>query len=275
MYTGGMATEDRFSTIAEITRRMKIDKVREFGDSPDEFDCDLLGFCACVRASKQLFAVYHAEGPMAPREAAAWSAMMLSCDEIFVVADAYCTSVEAPKDDPNALLPMSPEQMEEEFYRTHPEVHPGYLGEAWQRGEREGISEAIMIQRYAMVGPALRAQYMYTRQGRKLIWGKILTSDVGWEGGAIDDYVKEGFRRRRQIQPQIDEMREKVKANMAKEDFAPAEMAYWTDRGAAKFLSSKKAIKVIHYMSQIPDMPDAYFAGGKEIDPTNWKEVED
>jgi len=116
---------------------------------------------------------------------------------------------------------------------------------------------------------------MYTRQGRKLIWGKILTSDVGWEGGAIDDYVKEGFRRRRQIQPQIDEMREKVKANMAKEDFAPAEMAYWTDRGAAKFLSSKKAIKVIHYMSQIPDMPDAYFAGGKEIDPTNWKEVED
>jgi len=272
-----MATEDSFSMIAEITRRMKLQKVQEFGDSDDEGACDILGFCACIRDGRQLFAVYHEQGPLAPREAAAWAASLTSCDMIFVIADAYYKHVEAPElDDTTGLLPKSPEQREEEFYRNHPEVHPGFLNEAWMRGEREGISEAIMVMRFTMHGPPLRAQYCYTRQGRKLTWGRIISA-AAWEGGALDDYVKEGFRRSKEIQPQIREMLARQHAQMAKEGFSARERSYWTDRGMASFLSTKKAVKLVHYLGAIPNLglPDAVFANGKEIDRDNWEEIDE
>jgi len=271
-------SEDRFSTIAEITRRMKLDKVREFGDSTDGSDCDLLGFCACIRGGKQLFAVYHESGPLAAREAAAWSAMLLSCDEIFVIADAYGMSVPADPEEGQPLLPRSPEQMEEEFYRNHPEVQPGFLGKAWQEGRREGITECIMIIRYALVGPPLQCQYSYVREGRKLTWGKILASGADATiGGAIDDYVKEGFRRRKDAQPKIDELLRTTKAAMQKENFSPAEQQYWTDRGMARFVSSKKAVRLVHYLGAVPELglPDAVFAGGKELDNESYEELGD
>jgi len=271
-----MATEDSFSTIAEITRRMKLQKVREFGDDEDEAACDILGFCACIRDGRQLFAVYHEQGPMAPREAAAWAASLTSCDMIFVIADAYYKHVEAPElDDTTGLLPKSPEQREEEFYRNHPEVHPGFLNEAWMRGEREGISEAIMVMRFTMHGPPLRAQYCYTRQGRKLTWGKIISA-AAWEGGGIDDYIKVGFRRAKEMQPQIKEMLIKQHGLMAKEGFSARERSYWTDRGMASFLSTKSAVKLVHYLGSIPNLglPDAVFANGQEIDPMTHEPVE-
>jgi hypothetical protein len=268
-----MPAEDRFSVIAEIVRRMKQQKVAEFGDDPDESECDLMGFVACVRAGRQLFAIYHGAGPQAPRQAAAWSAMMLSCDEIFVIADSYF--MEMKLDEGEGLLPKSIEVQEEEFYRNHPEVKPGFLQDAWLAGNRDGISEAILIQRYAIIGPPLQAQYSYTRTGRKLVWNKIHTVGADNIRGAIDDYVKEGFRRRKTIQPQINEMLAKVKASMAKEDFSPAEQAYWTDRGMAKFISTKRDVYLAHYMSQIPGMPDAVFSNGKELDPESYEEVDE
>jgi len=271
-----MATEDSFSVIAEITRRMKLQKVQEFGDSEEEGACDILGFCACIRDGKQLFAVYHNEGPMAPREAAAWAAALTSCDMVFVIADAFYKHVEAPEfDDGDGLLPKSPEQREEEFYRNHPEVHPGMLNEAWQAGDREGISEAIMVMRFTMHGPPLRAQYCYTRQGTKLTWGKIISA-AAWEGGGIDDFIKEGFRRAKEMKPQIREMLARQHEKMAREGFSARERSYWTDRGMASFLSTKSAVKLVHYLGSIPNLglPDAVFANGKEIDPHTREPIE-
>ena len=277
-----MATsnEGRFSVIAEITRRMKQAKVAEYGDSPDESESDIMGFNACIRAGRQLFVVMHGPGPLSARQSVFWSALFLSCDEIFVAADARMKMVlPDPSDDEGLLLPRSPEQMEEEFYRNHgEEFGPGKLGEAWQRGEREGITECIIIQRYAMVGPPLLAHYSYVREGRKITWGKIASypPDVT-QHGAIDDSVKAAFLKRREIQPEIDEMLRVTHAEMGREGFPPDERQYWTDRGMAKHVSTRPGVLLVQYLGEIAakGLPDVVFKDGEELDNESYKELGD
>lgn len=261
-----------FSRIAEITRRMKQQKVAEFGDSPDDEDSDLMGFNAGVRAGRQLFVVYHGPGPYAARMCAFWCAMFLSCDEIFQIADARYKVMDAPAND-EGLLPTSPEVQEAEFYAAHPEVGPGMLGEAWARGERDGIQECIVIQRYPFLGPPTLAQYEYVREGRKLTWGKIRRENPDQMSGAIDDAIKEGYRKRRQIQPEINAMVAKIHAQMAKQDFSDAEKGYWTDRGMALNVSARQGVFMVQYLSPIDYLPDAVFKDGKEIDPDTMQPV--
>jgi len=264
-----MSVEARLSVIAEIARRMKTDNVLQFGDDPDESKADIMGFCVGVRDGKQLFLAYHGPGPLSARECIYWSALFLSCDEIFSVADARYKSYEMPVDGPDVLVPKSPEQREEEFYRRHPEVVPGALGEAWESGEREGIKECLQISRYPRVGTPTIATYAYERVGRKIVWGHVMNNPLESHSGAIDDYAKEAFRKRKEIQPEIDEALRQVHADMAKQDFSAAERKYWTDRGMAKHLSTRSGIFLVAYMGGIPNkgLPDVSFKDGEEIDP--------
>jgi hypothetical protein len=269
-----MASDAQFALIAEITRRMKQERVAQYGDSPDESDADILNFTVGVRDERQHFIVYHAGGPESARQCAYWASLFLSCDVIFQVADARYKTYAPEPEDANALLPKSDEVLEAEFYANHPEIYPGSLGEEWERGEREGIQECIIIQRYPLVGPPTFAHYDYERQGRKLVWGKIRKEDPDSHSGAIDDYVKSAFYKRREVQPQLDEMREKIHAQMAKENFSARERSYWTDRGTAKMLSSREGVLFVQYLSQIKTMPDAVFKDGREIDPETQEPVD-
>lgn len=265
-------SDNEFSKQAEIVRRMKQQKVAEFGDDPDESQCDIMNFCAGVRQGKQLFVVYHGEGPYAARECAFWTALFLSCDEIFQIADARYKVVDAPRND-EGLLPTSPEVAEAEFYAAHPEVGPGMLGEAWERGEREGIKEGIVIQRYPMIGPPTLAIYEYERRGRKLTWGKIRKENPDLHSGAIQDHIHDAYRKRREIQPQINEIVKTMHASMVKAGLDESERPYWTDRGMASYVSSRSGVMFVHYMSPYPGLPDAIFRNGKELDPETWEPV--
>jgi hypothetical protein len=257
--------ETRFSVIAEITRRMKTDKVHQFGDDPDESLSDLMNFCVGVRSGQQLFIVYNGPGPLSARYCGYWSALFLGCDEIFCVADTRMKTYDPEPDDPHALVPQSDEVRQEEFYRNHPEFYPGSLSDEWESGQREGIQEAIQICRYPFLGPATIATYEYVRTGSKIVWGKV------WEHsdntGAIDDYIKEGYRKRRQVQPEMTDLIGRIHADMAKEGFPPEERPYWTDRGVAKMVSSLEGVFCVQHLSQIPGLPDVTFSQGEEIDP--------
>jgi hypothetical protein len=270
-----MASDAQFALIAEITRRMKQSKVAEFGDSPDESDADIFNFTVGIRDEKQHFIVYHDHGPESARQCAYWTALYLSCDVIFQVADARYKTFEEPPDDGQALLPKSDEQREEEFYRYHEgNLYPGALGEAWERGEREGIMECIVIMRYPLVGQPTMANYDYQRQGRKLVWGKIRKEDPDQHSGAIDDYIKEAFRKRKQVQPIIDELVSRIHADMAKQDFSARERKYWSDRGMASYLSTREGVMLVQYLSQVKGLPDAVFRDGQEIDPETQEPVD-
>jgi hypothetical protein len=253
---------------------MKQQRVAEFGDSEDESDADIMNFTVGVRDDRQHFIVYHGPGPESARNCIYWSALFLSCDVVFQVADARMKFIYDDPDPDKPLLPKSKEQEDHEFWTRHPELHPGMLGEAWERGERAGIQECIQISRYPIVGPPTIASYEYDRRGRRLVWGKIRNQPIDKHSGAIDDYVKEAFRRRKDVQPEIDKMLEKIHADMARQDFSARERRYWTDRGMAKMVSTRTGVFLVQYLSQIKTMPDAVFKEGQEIDPVTQEPVQ-
>jgi hypothetical protein len=266
------SAEAHFSTIAEIARRMKTDKVHEYGDDPDESKSDLLNFCVGVREGRQLFLVYNGPGPYSARNCAYWSALFLSCDEIFSVADARMKSFGPEPDLDTPLLPKSDEQRETEFYANHPEFHPGSVGEEWERGEREGIQECIQVSRYPYIGPATIASYNYVRTGRRIVWGKVWMHPMDAHSGAIDDYVKEGYRKRRQVQPEINEMLAWQHSMMAKDGFPERERAYWTDRGMAAMVSKREGVFLVQYLGY-DGLPEVIFRDGEEVDWATGKPV--
>ena len=245
---------------------MKTDLVHERGDDPDESLSDLMCFTVGIRDGKQLFLVYHGPGPESARHCAYWTMLFLSCDEIFQVADARMKFV-TDEDLDQPLLPKSWEQEEHEFWQRHPELHPGAIGEQWQRGEREGIQECIQISRYPRSGSPTVATYNYVRTGRNIVWGKVRNEPMERHGGAIIDYVREAVRKRKEVQPQIDEMLALVHADMGRDGFrSSSERHYWTDRGAAKYVSRLEGVMFVNYLSHIKSLPDAVFKDGEELD---------
>jgi len=240
-----MASDAQFSVIAETVRRMKREKVVKYGNDPDEELSDLMNFCAGVRAGKQLFVVYNGPGPLSARQCAYWTALYLSCDEIFLVADARYKTVES-----------------EEGYG------PGTLTNMWNQGDREGIQECIIVHRYPYIGPRSIAHYDYLREGNKLTWGAVRFTDPEiHQEGAIDDHVQAGFAKRREVQPTIDKMLRVMHSAMDRQGFPPDERPYWTDRGMAKYVSSREGVFLVQYLSHSPGLPDAVFKDGHEVDP--------
>lgn len=245
---------------------MKTDKVHTYGDDPDESMSDLMNFCVGVRGGRQLFLVYHGPGPLSARHCAFWSALFLSCDEIFLVADARLKHYAPEPDTDMPLLPKSDEQREEEFYRDHPEFFPGSLGAEWERGEREGIQECIQVSRYPYVGPPIGATYEYVRTGRTIVWGKVYSGEGDRLSGAIDDFVKNGYRKRREVQPEIDKFVQRIHAQMARDGFSEESRSYWTDRGMASMVSRQEGVYLVKYLGGVParNLPDVTFMDGEE-----------
>lgn len=257
--------EASLSVIAEIARRMKTDLVHENGDDPDESQSDLMCFTVGVRDSQQKFLVYHGAGPESARRCAYWTMLFLSCDEIFQVADARMMQIQ-DEDTDKPLVPKSWEQEEHEFWERHPELQPGSIGEAWARGERDGVQECIQISRYPRSGPPTIASYDYVRTGRQIVWGRVWNQPTEKHGGAIKDYIDEARRKRKEVQPIIDEMLEKTHADMSREGFRSAsERRYWTDRGMAKYVSGLEGVMFVNYLSHIRSLPDVIFRDGEAM----------
>ena len=259
--------ESNFSVVAEIARRIKQEKVREHGDDPDESLSDLMSFVVGLRQRKQLFMLIHGPGPQSARECVYLAATYLySCDELFQVADARYR-VYVPDIPMEEWQKMTEDEQTTYMYEKG-NVGPGKIGEAWERGEREGIQECIVIQRMPFAGPITSANYNYERTGRTIKWTHVLQSQDNQ--GAIVDYFKGGLRKRKELYPILDKMGRDTLADMTQDhDFTKEEAQYWIDRGMAKYLSSYKSVFLVHYLGEVPDLGlgPALFYQGEEIGP--------
>ena len=256
--------EANFSVVAEIARRIKREKVAEFGDDPDESLSDLMSFVVGLRNRKQLFMLVHGPGPMSARECVYLAATFMNCDELFLVADAR---YKAFMPDIPGWQDMTKDEQEAAFYEQS-QYGPGSLSKLWEAGQREGIQECITIQRMPLIGPITTANYNYERTGRQIKWTHVLQTPEDQHSGAIMDYFNAGLKKRREIYSEIVQMYEKISNEMVHDhDFRKDEAQYWMDRGMMRYLSSYQCVFIAHYMGEVKDLGlrDTLFSKGKEI----------
>lgn len=116
-----------------------------------------------------------------------------------------------------------------------------------------------MIERHPMIGPATMAIYVYELNGKTLTWKHISTFDEDKLDGAINDYVKGGFKRAREISTKI----RKVMDEGAREaELTLDEQKFHEDRGIARFLSKCDGVGMV----QVRTDPPARFIKGMEQD---------
>lgn len=253
-----MATaEAQFAVIAEIARRMKQEKVAQYGNDPDESESDLMSFMACVRNGKQIFVVYNGPGPYAARQCAYASAVFARCDEYFLVADARFKTFEPVE---GWYEGISHEEYEKLVYEKTG-YGPGKLGEDWEAGKREGIQECLVISRYPLLGPSTTAHYMYEQKGTKLAWTHVAQIPNDIEAGAVADYIREGLRKGREIKPEVDQFIRESATRLGLTDW---ENEYHTDRATARILSKQPGVWIVSYIGQ-HDRQE-HFKDGEEFD---------
>jgi hypothetical protein len=202
-----------YEAVAEIARRMKLERVQE---GSDEGDFDIHPFTVAVRHSEPIAIVYAGQGPEAARWSCLYAAAMFRADEVFMVADS--------------------------FFRTYPtppnEIRMGWMQQEWEAGRRDGISECIVISRVPILGPASALTYPYERQGHHLTWGESPGVLEG-TGGAVADYAKRGFEIART------DLRDLLPSMFALADLMelpPADRDYHLDAACAQYVALKEEV---------------------------------
>jgi hypothetical protein len=133
----------------------------------------------------------------------------------------------------------------------------------WERGERQGIQECLVIQRHPLMGPPTIAHYLYERTGRTITWTHVQLVDPDAQTGGIHDAIHDGFAKRRALQPEIDRTFGPILKEMKQNGFSPEESVYWSDRGLAIFLSKQPGVFLVQYLGS----PEVTFQDGKAVDP--------
>jgi hypothetical protein len=197
-------SDAEFEIIAEVLRRMKLERVLEHGNDPDEEASDLDAECLVCRDGQVVAQVFAGPGPDGVREAGYYSALLMRPHEVFVVADSHMIKAT----DKNEVHDM----------------RRGQLRERWVSGHRKGISECLVVYRFPRIGQPSGRIFPYERRGTHIKWHKGIDPEVTLEG-AIPDYVAEGYRR---AAPFWDE---------AGKHFGDADDDD-LDRGAGRFVSS-------------------------------------
>jgi hypothetical protein len=230
-----------FDSIAEMGRRMKAEVVALYGNDADEERSDLRNFTVCVRQGENAFLLEVGSGVDAVRQTCFWSAALIPCDEVYLVADGRFKNVELKDwDDPNFVEPEKGE-----FQRE------------WEAGRRQGLNEGLMISRFPYIGnPSLRV-YPYKRKGTKLTWD---TGDPGGQiaGGAVPNFAADGFRARREHSDEMWQIMHDMGDSM---DLDRERQQYHMDRAMARLVSEKDGVYRVAVLED-----GSTFMDGKEID---------
>jgi hypothetical protein len=229
-----------FETIAEIARRMKRECVLEFGNDPDEELSDLRSFVIVVRNGRQVALIFVGAGPDATRHTCYAAAAIMRPHEIFLVADAR-------------MRTYAPEA-------GMPDVRHGEYQEDWQAGRREGITEAIVVQRMPVIGEATMASYPYVRNGTQLRWLKH-GGPLKSPSGTVINATRQGYANARKSWPQLEAV-----LNLSGEytEMSKASQEHHTDRACARFLSSQTDAVVTLFDANVFDA-DVTFIDGEEV----------
>lgn len=229
-----MAEDHRFSQIAEVARRFKVDAVR---DAAADEDADISNIVIAMRQGEPLFYIHpEINNRDALRECLYWAAAMTLCDEIFCVADAYMRFMGDDEE----------------------EVVQGQLIQEWQEG-RGDITECLLIHRYPMVGEAMFAQYTYERKGKKLTWTHISTWNEGKMDGALIDHIRGGFAQAREFNTKL---RKQLDEGAAAAELTREQQHYHETRAIGRFLSTRDGVGMV----QVRTEPRAAFVKGEQDD---------
>ena len=219
-----MSNQDRW---AEFARRMKLERVRDFGDTGSDM-VDLPGSTLVVRGG-HVIAVIYGDGPNGARAGAYWAALMWAADEVISLSDTLARTV-----------------------KVAGEMHQGDISRAWQAGQREGISEAILAVVVTRDG-AIAHFFPYQRTGRQLRWlppgGR--TDDVE---GAVVDYARDGFGKAKDATQGLEEAAREIHGP----DEAPP--AGLIERVVARMISQQEAIGAVVVLEPV----HSYWEDGNE-----------
>jgi hypothetical protein len=207
-----------FEAIAEVARRLKLEKVRKRGMYKDESASDLIPLAIVVRGKRQVAQLMPGPGPDGAREMCYWAAALMRAHELYVIADSRMRMVEKDEAD---------------------QVHQGMVTEAWHAGRRQDITEVIVIAHFPMVGEPQQRLYPYVRRVTKLEWLEEITPDPGTKvQGALIDYALDGFKASGKIFADL------LADLEGQPEFYPFDDET-IDRGAAKFISTQGPMVVL------------------------------
>jgi hypothetical protein len=211
--------------IAEQARRLKRDVVRKYGDYRDESLCDITNVVFVVRNGQPRIMVMVGEGQDATRQCVYWSAAVMQADELYLVADTRYREYPDVKDREGA----------EAVERT---VKHGDFQRDWQAGRRDGLTEALILQRLPAMGPMTITTYPYVRTGRQLVWQKHpIAGQPNEVEGVVPDYARQGYNdaRAANLKGVLGELGDLIGIP---EDLR----SHHTDRAMARFVSEKKGV---------------------------------
>jgi hypothetical protein len=167
------AIASSFAAVAELAKRDKITATREWRPGRDQ-DADLHTHVVVVRDGEPVALVYAGDaGPLSPRRAGYLAACFMRPDELFFISDSISTEGSIP-----------PEEAED--------YEAGSMFAAWKRGDRKGLTEALVIWRFVREGGVEAWSYPYVRDKTHITWGE--PRDMHGAVGAVADLVGDGWK---------------------------------------------------------------------------------
>jgi hypothetical protein len=224
-----MTDVDDLEAIAEIGRRMKLERVITYGGGRVEEMADMPAVVVAERDGEGIAIVTaNINSADAARMCVYYVAACLRPTVVYLIADSRMRFV--PR--------------EEELGRH------GQLQEDWNAGQRAGITEVLTITRLPKGGPITCRYYPYKRAKKKLHWLEVITPDEGTViEGAIVDYVTAGYS--------DDRYRE-----VFEEFGSDPETAGSIDRAACRFLSTMEFVYRVRLVRDEDWPTDIVFVDG-------------
>jgi hypothetical protein len=211
--------------VAELARRHKLEQVRRHRPGDREETYDLRTNVVVVRDGAQQAVVWAGVGPDAARQIVYWSALFMGADELYLVADSVMRLVGPDEDDTG---------------------HQGAVMNRWRRGDRVGITEALVVHRFPGTDASSFRMYPYQRQGRTVRWTQLDLPEGPPDevDGALVDYAREGFRRAVEVGPVLAQIRRSAPQGV------DVELAY--ARALARFVSLKEGVGAVQLLEPEP-----------------------
>lgn len=160
--------------VAEIFRRHKIDQVTEHGDDPDESAADIRGTVVVVQKGEPVALFLQGEGDTAMRECVYWAAALGQADVLYVCTDARLRFYDKLESGERPDPPLG------QFQRD------------WEAGQREGLTECLVVFAIPVEGKPSMEVFPYAREGKHLQWLER-RSGIDNVEGAIVDNAQAGF----------------------------------------------------------------------------------
>ena len=219
---------------AEAARRMKRDLVTRYGDGADQELCDLFGYCVVVRGGEQVAICHVGPGPEAVRKMVYWAACLMRPDPLLLVADVR-------------FRYMEPEQT----------LEHGELAQMWEQGQREGITEAIVISTLSPSDPPTLTAFPYERRGKALRWLPAMPVSSAVDG-AIVDHARMGFEGadKAGTLPIWEELKQLAQSEMPQ----GFDLDGILDRASARIASEKPEVQRVSLLNQ-----RLSYVGGEEV----------